>query len=217
MYTNGMKLRSVVVLGVSILLAIIGFGWYLHVRPDPERTASQTTPTVSVSPAATPTPPTTAIPQSGPIWRTTDESRAFNGTVPPVPRLVDLTTNIQSAQGFERLSFAFDTAAAPGYRIRRATALGQDGSGIPVTIPGSTSYLEIGFDPAQAHTDSGTLSFSRGRNATISGTVLSGYSVTGDFEGRVTVGVGLRVPSSFRSSVERVGDTWVVTVDVRAN
>jgi len=71
------------------------------------------------------------------------------------------------------------------------TSVTADGSGNPVTVPGGgTKFLLITFHPAQGHTDDGANTIPT-KSAALGYQMLKGYVVTGDFEGHVTVALGL--------------------------
>jgi hypothetical protein len=63
-------------------------------------------------------------------------------------------------------------------------------------MPG-TSHLVITLKPAQGHTDSGTLTLPTGVQ-TVSYPMLKSYAVSGDFEGVLSVALGLAGGNSYR-------------------
>ena len=88
----------------------------------------------------------------------------------------------------------------PGYRIRYVTHVTGDPSGNPVTVPGGgTKFLLITLHPAQAHNNAGTSTVPK--SATLKYPMLKGYVVTGDFEGYVSIALGLA-----RTTMVRVGE-----------
>jgi hypothetical protein len=99
-------------------------------------------------------------------------------------------------QGFDRLVFDI-SGALPGYSAKYVSTVVADGSGDRVAVPGRY-YLLIVFTPAQAHTAAGT--------ATVSGThriglpTIQAYAVAGDYEGYVSVALGLSHKAGFHIS-----------------
>jgi hypothetical protein len=65
----------------------------------------------------------------------------------------------------------------------------EDGSDLPVAMPGRR-YLLVVFTPAQAHTDTGTALIAPSRKD-FDYPMMRGYVLVGDFEGYVSVAIGL--------------------------
>lgn len=123
---------------------------------------------------------------SGPVTVTRDVP------VPPVPVLTGIRT--ATHPGYDRVTFDI-SGRVPGYDVRYVSAVVADGSGQPVSVPGRR-YLQVRFRPAQAHTDAGAATVPR--RATFTYPMLRGYVVNGDFEGVVTVTLGLDDVVGFR-------------------
>jgi hypothetical protein len=157
--------------------------------PAPEPTI--TTPTTAAVPATVPpatgrggtstTAPAPAHWTSGPVTVRHDPA------VPPVPVLTGIRYAAHSQEGFDRIVFDIGNAL-PGYSVRYVSEVRADPSDQPVRVPGRR-FLLVVLNPAQAHRDDGS--------ATVSGThttglpMLKGYAVAGDFEGHVSVAIGL--------------------------
>jgi hypothetical protein len=88
------------------------------------------------------------------------------------------------------------SGAVPGYSARFVAKVIQDASGRPITMPG-TSYLVIRFSPAQGHSASGALTLPA-TVQTVSDPMLKSYAVSGDFEGVLSVALGLAGGNSYR-------------------
>jgi len=107
--------------------------------------------------------------------------------VPPVPVLVGVRSAAHPQEGYDRIVFDI-RGALPGYSVRYVSQVRADPSDRPVAVPGRRLLLVV-FTPAQAHHNSG--------NATVSGihslnlSMMRGYAVTGDFEGYVSIAIGL--------------------------
>lgn len=117
--------------------------------------------------------------------------------VPPLPRLIAIGAGDHPAQqgerAYNRMSFTF-TTAFPGYKFSFAKALAADPSGRPVTVAGN-SVLTVRFQLAQAHTASGRSSVVSQPPAQLGLNRMAGWAQAGDFEGVLTVGIGINGPS----------------------
>jgi hypothetical protein len=149
-------------------------------------TSSGTAPRAAAAPAL-PVVATTATT----AWSTAPVTVVHHPPVPPVP----VVTRVRYAAhaGYDRIVFDIP-GALPGYTVKYVSQVIADGSGQPVPVPGSY-YLLIVFNPAQAHGDDGT--------ATISGThrinlpMIKSYVVASDYEGYVSVALGLNAKAGF--------------------
>jgi hypothetical protein len=114
--------------------------------------------------------------------------------------------------GYDRIVFDFE-GPLPGYHVRYVDEVREDGSGRPVTMPGRR-FLLVTFTPAQAHTDAGE-SLVRPQRDTFDYPVLRGYVLVGDFEGNVSVALGLDDVVGFRVG-ELPGTPGRIYLDVAA-
>ena len=154
--------------------------------PRPSTIPSGTPATVgtAVEPVDAPKSPAASSPAA---WSTAPVTVVHNPAVPPVPVVTGVRYAAHPQEGFDRIVFDIP-GALPGYSVKYVSKVVADGSGKPVSVPGSY-YLLIVFTPAQAHRDNGT--------ATISGThrvdlpMIESYAVVGDYEGYVSVALGL--------------------------
>jgi hypothetical protein len=123
-------------------------------------------------------------------WRTAPLTVVHTPAVPPVPVVTGIRPGRHPECRYDRITFDI-TGAKPGYEIRYVAATTTDWSGDPVTVPGGgTNFLLITFHPAQGHTDTGTGTIPT-TSAALGYQMLKGYVVTGDFEGHLTVALGL--------------------------
>ena len=134
-----------------------------------------------------------SAPATGPVtidWPTDDVSASFEGTVPPVPVLVDLRVGSHPEDGYDRVALEFDNL--PGYEVGYRDEIVYDGSGEPVDLPGS-AFIQLVFTPAQAHDDEGssTLDSPPVEPVGVGSAALESYVLNGDFEGYVSVALGL--------------------------
>jgi hypothetical protein len=155
--------------------------------------ASPTTPTVAATPAEPTTPApgggtgSTGNPRPATSWTSGPVTVHHNVSVPPVPRITGIRSAAHPAEGFDRI--VFDIAGAiPGYQVRYVDQPIKDPSGQPANVPGRR-FLQIRLEPAQAHTDAGQPT--QPRAATVNYPMLEAWAITGDFEGVVTVVLGL--------------------------
>jgi hypothetical protein len=111
--------------------------------------------------------------------------------------------------GYDRLVFGI-TGPMPGYDIRYVTQVTADPSGKPVALAGR-SYLLVTLRPAQAHDESGAPTFTRPEQA-LGYPMLKSYAMAGDYEGVITLALGLYDTTSIR-----VGELpGLLYIDVRA-
>lgn len=135
-----------------------------------------------VAPATSPSP--SAV---HPAWGTRPTTVIHHPAVPPVPVVTGVRFAAHPAEGFDRIVFDVE-GALPGYSVRYVDQVRADPSDRPVTVPGRRHLLVV-LTPAQAHRDSGA--------ATVSGVhqlglpVLRSYAIVGDFEGYVSIAIGV--------------------------
>jgi hypothetical protein len=160
--------------------------------------------------ADTPAPAATspAAGSTAPVWLTAPSQQAFSGAVPPAPRLAAIRPQSQAGPGYDRISFDFKQAAAPGYQISYVNQVVQDGSGAEVALTGPF-YLQLVFSPS---TSSGLST----APATPGYTGLRSYILNGNAEGQVSVALGVAAGSGYRISQVPGGDgVWTIQVDIR--
>ncbi|MDU0315411.1 hypothetical protein RKE38_17060 [Phycicoccus sp. M110.8] len=107
--------------------------------------------------------------------------------MPPVPRVVRIRAAAHSSEGFDRIVFDVE-GRLPGYEIRYVPVVVADGSGKRLAMPGRR-YLQVVLRPAQGHDDEGEHALT-GRHD-LGFPMLKGYVVAGDFEGVLTIALGL--------------------------
>jgi hypothetical protein len=138
-----------------------------------------TTATVTGEPGSTPSPEPDSSPSQAPTtqpqWPTVDVTVPFGGQVPPVPTLVAIRVGAHPEGGYDRAAFEFE--GSPGYQV------GLEGD----------AFIQVVFNPAQAHDDAGqsTLSSPPVQPVEVDFATLESYVLNGDFEGYVSVALGL--------------------------
>ncbi|HZU57489.1 MAG TPA: hypothetical protein VFA06_16590 [Actinocrinis sp.] len=147
-----------------------------------------------------------------PIWPTTPTSSPFAGSVPPVPVLKSINAGEvflgDNSRGEYWVSFEF-TGEVPGFKAQYVSRVVHEGSGTALSMPGS-AFLQLTFSSAQAHDDSGNPTLNPPATSPIPvrpGQAVPAYVVNGDFEGTVTVTVGLQHVKGFHLSEQTVSAT----------
>lgn len=129
-----------------------------------------------------------------------------------VARLFRIRSAPHPDDGYDRIVFDID-GELPGYTVNYVDEVRQDGSGDLVEVPGRR-YLLVTFFPAAAHSDDGH-SLVSPRSRELDYPMMRGYVVVGDFEGYVTVAIGLDGVVGFRVG-EIPGDPGRIYIDVAA-
>lgn len=147
-------------------------------------------------------------------WPTDDVSAPFEGTVPPVPTLVALRVGSHPDDGYDRVALEFDEL--PGYEIGYRDDIVYDGSGEPVDMAGS-AFIQLLFTPAQAHDDEGnsTIDSPPVEPVDVGFAALESYVLNGDFEGYVSVALGLNGEVGFQVDQFRAANgNTVIYIDL---
>ena len=153
-------------------------------------TASSTV-TVTDEPNSTASPKPTSSPAGAPSPAAPVADRRRDGAqVPPVPTLVAIRVGAHPEGGYDRAAFEFE--GSPGYQVGYRSEIFYDGSGAPVDLEGD-AFIQVVFNPAQAHDDAGqsTLSSPPVQPVEVDFATLESYVLNGDFEGYVSVALGL--------------------------
>lgn len=112
---------------------------------------------------------------------------------------------------YDRAVFEFRNSL-PGYHVEYVDRpVRACGSGKPVPLPG-LGWLEIRFNPAAAHSESGE-SLLPAREAAPGLPILKEAALTCDFEGVVTWVLAVQAPNRYR--VQVLGDPARLVVDIR--
>jgi len=202
--------RLAIALGIAgLLLPLAACGG------DGAGTAAPTGPGTASSPAGATSPAATeSSPVSPPVWPTDDVNVPFRGAVPPTPTLTAIRSGTHPEGGFDRISFVFD--GQPGYRAGYESKIIYDGSGEPAHLDGE-AYLQLVFNVAVAHDAQGrpTLDPVPDPQVTTGYPALVAYVLNGDFEGYVSVALGLSGKVGFKVAQFRQADgDYVIYVDV---
>lgn len=141
-------------------------------------------------------------------WSTTPISVVHQPAVPPVPVVTGIRYATHGEDGYDRIVFDI-SGALPGYSAKYVSEVRSEGSEQPVTVPGST-YLLLVLTPAQAHGETG--------GPTVTGIhrvdlpMLESYAIVGDYEGYVSIALGLNGKAGYR--IGELGDRIYVDVQI---
>jgi hypothetical protein len=149
----------------------------------------------SPAPATSPATPTTAPASCPDGWRTAPLTVTRDVAVPPVPVATGIRTGSHPDCRFDRLVIDI-SGAMPGYSVSFVTKVTRDASGQLVRLPG-TAFLLIRLTPAQGHGASAATDLPQ-HIQIVGYPMLRAYAVTGDFEGVLSVGLGLAGPTRYR-------------------
>jgi hypothetical protein len=206
------------VLFAAILVAGCGDGGTdgaLPSTPTPAETVQETPEPVTPSPIATDTTPRSPGPTDAPFQGGQDP---VEGTpaVPDatfVPQLVDVRAAAHT--GFDRIVFEF-SGAPPGYRVEYITDPSDCGSGAPSfeDVLGGGAYLQVRFNPANAHDEAGNPTFGANEITMPDGGIAR---QTCDFEAVVTwvILLGRSAPRDFRVAQLFAPNRLVVDISQR--
>jgi hypothetical protein len=146
----------------------------------------------ATSPAASPPIPTLVA--SAPQWHTDPVTVRHSPAVPPVPVLTEVRYAGHPEDGYDRIVFNFE-GGLPGYSIRYVDEVRSDPSDRLLSVPGNR-YLLIVLTPMQAHRDDGSATVTGVHRAGLP--MLTSYAVAGDFEGHVSIALGLEGRTGYR-------------------
>ncbi len=166
--------------------------------------AGPSSPAPASSPASSPASPApatssatpTATPASCPGgWRSAPLTVTRDIAVPPVPVATGIRTGSHPDCRFDRLVIDI-SGTLPGYSVSFVTSVTRDASGQLVRLPGA-AFLVIRLTPAQGHGSSAATDLPQ-HIQVVGYPMLRAYAVTGDFEGVLSIGLGLAGPTRYR-------------------
>lgn len=132
----------------------------------------------------------------------------------PPPRAVAILSDVRAArhEGFDRIVFEFAGGAPPGYHVEYIDEpVRKCASGDVTTIAGD-GWLEVRFEPVNAHTSRGAATISR-RDQKIDLEVVKELEQTCDFEAVVSWVIGVKRPNRYR--VLALNDPTRLVIDVK--
>ena len=125
-----------------------------------------------------------------------------------------LLREIRTAEqnGFDRVVFEFDGPEIPNYQVEYVDKpVRQCGSGDVVQVAGD-GWLEIRFNPANAHTEAGQPTIAD-RERRLSLPIVKELEITCDFEAEVAMVLGVSSPNRYR--VLNLSDPTRVGIDIK--
>jgi len=149
------------------------------------------------------TPPAVALPD----WRTSATS--YTNERAWMPSVVDVRH--AEHRSFDRVVVDV-RGRRPGYSIRHARVLRFDGSGQKAHLRGRHKMVLV-LDPASGHDQAGNSVYRGPRHLRLQFATLRGIKLLGDYEGRVTLGLGLDRKAPYR--IFTLTDPSRVVVDFR--
>jgi hypothetical protein len=131
--------------------------------------------------------PATALVAASPVWRTDPVTETNRPSVPPVPVLTEVRYAGHPEDGYDRIVFDIE-GGLPGYSARYVDEVRADPSDRRLSVPGKKHLLVV-FTPMRS---------------TVTGVhraglpMLTSYVMAGDFEGHVSIALGLAGRTGFR-------------------
>ncbi|KDN21655.1 AMIN-like domain-containing (lipo)protein [Amycolatopsis rifamycinica] len=117
-------------------------------------------------------------------------AQAADPVPPATPTMTGIRTGLNT--GFDRVVLDFSGGPAPSVSYRLVDELTADASGEIVWLTGEF-FVQVAVTPAAAHDDSGAVTYpgpSKFRTRDLRNVMA--VAVTGDFEGQVSFGLGVR-------------------------
>jgi hypothetical protein len=149
---------------------------------------------------------TTVPADAGTAFTTTAKSAARSPK--PTPHLVGIRTGRHAT--FDRVVLDL-RGAAPGYRVGYVKTVREDGRGNVVDLRGGANLM-VRLTPAQAHRNDGTPTYTGSHRMMVDDPELREVAFVGDFEGVVSVALGVRAKHGFR--VLTLHDPTRIVIDV---
>jgi peptidoglycan-N-acetylglucosamine deacetylase len=130
-------------------------------------------------------------------WHSAPLTVTHSPAVPPVPVVTGIRTGSHPTCRYDRIVFDI-TGSTPGYNVRYVPKVTADPSDLPVAVPGGgVAYLLITLHPAQGHNDRGATIIAI-RSAALGYPMLKGFASAGDYEGYLTIAIGLSATTLIR-------------------
>lgn len=126
----------------------------------------------------------------------------------PFPRLIDIRTGRHAT--FDRVVFDL-RGGAPGYKVGYVDTVRQDPSGKLIDLRGGANLM-VRLRPAQAHRSDGSSTYTGSKRIFVDDPELREVAFAGDFEGVVSIALGVHAKRGFR--VLTLSDPTRIVVDV---
>ena len=141
-------------------------------------------------------------------WQTNTSTKTQARHPSPTPKLVDIRTG--EHQNFDRVVFDF-SGAPPGYSVGYVRQVRADPSDKLVRLNGNANIVAR-LKPATAHREDGSFTYTGPERFSPGFANLREVALVGDYEGVVSVALGLRHKAGFR--VFTLRDPTRIVVDV---
>src|SRR3954471_7116181 len=125
------------------------------------------------------------------VWLLPSPPGAAAPAPPPLPTLTSVSA--EHVGKVDRVTFGFTNGLPDNVHLEWLHTRVHDGSGLPVRVAGA-KVLSVGFNDATAHDQDGAAV--KGRTAYALPNVIASV-MAGDFEGYVTVGLGVQKRTSY--------------------
>jgi hypothetical protein len=149
---------------------------------------------------------TTVPADAGTAFTTTAKSAARSPK--PTPHLVDIRVGRHAS--FDRVVLDL-RGQAPGYKVGYVDTVREDGSGKVIDMRGNANLM-VRLQPAQAHRSDGSPTYTGSKRMFVGYPELREVAFAGDFEGVVSIALGLHAKRGFR--VMTLSDPTRIVVDV---
>ena len=159
--------------------------------------------------AATATVALTSLPAGADLGAPTSTStRTVTRSPSPFPHLIGIRTGRHAT--FDRVVFDL-RGAAPGYKVGYVDTVREDGSGKVIDMRGGANLM-VRLRPAQAHRNDGSPTYTGSKRIFVDDPELREVAFAGDFEGVVSIGLGVHAKHGFR--VMTLSDPTRIVVDI---
>lgn len=125
---------------------------------------------------------------------TSTKTRTVERSPAAIPHVINIRTGQHAA--FDRVVIDLK-GGAPGYKVGYVKEVREDGSGKVVETRGRASLL-VRLTPANAHHENGNATYSGPNRFSVDYPALREVAFAGDFEGTVSIALGIRSKTGFR-------------------
>ena len=151
----------------------------------------------------------TTLPASADLGApTSTTTKTVTRSPSPFPHLIGIRTGRHDA--FDRVVFDL-RGAAPGYKVGYVSTVREDGSGKVIDLRGNANLM-VRLRPAEAHRNDGSPTYTGAKRIFVNYPELREVAFAGDFEGVVSIALGLHAKHGFR--VMTLSDPTRIVVDV---
>ena len=151
----------------------------------------------------------TSLPASADLGApTSTATKTVTRSPSPLPHLIGIRTGRHTT--FDRVVFDL-RGKAPGYTVGYVKTAREDGSGKVIDLRGGANLM-VRLRPAQAHRADGSATYTGSKRIFVDDPELQEVAFAGDFEGVVSIALGVHAKHGFR--VLTLSDPTRIVVDV---